>query len=44
VEFYGSVADLELEHGHVFDENAAFDILGVVIPVARLFAPRPKRA
>jgi uncharacterized protein YlxP (DUF503 family) len=44
VEFYGSVADLELEHGHVFDEHAAVDILGVVIPVARLFAPRPKRA
>jgi hypothetical protein len=41
VEFYGSPADLELPHGHVFGEHDSFDVLGVKIPVARLLLPSP---
>lgn len=38
VEFYGSVADLDLQCGHVFTENDTIEILGIAIPVADLFA------
>jgi hypothetical protein len=38
VEQYGCVADLERDAGHVFDESATLDILGVAIPVGSLFA------
>jgi len=37
VEFYGEPADLARKHGHVFTERDSFEILGIVIPVARLF-------
>jgi hypothetical protein len=37
VEFYGSPADLELPHGHVFDESSVVDILGARIAVSDLF-------
>jgi len=41
VEFYGSVADLAIEHGHVFPEHGTINVLGVSIPVADLFTVRP---
>jgi hypothetical protein len=37
VEAYDSAADLELPHGNVFTEYAAFQLLGLTIPVAFLF-------
>jgi hypothetical protein len=37
VEFYGSPADLETAHGHVFTEADTLEVLGVAIPVASLF-------
>jgi hypothetical protein len=39
VEFYGSVKDLEAPHGRIFTIPEAFEVLGVVIPVAGLFEP-----
>jgi hypothetical protein len=36
VEFYASPADLATECGHVFDERATFEVLGVSIRVAEL--------
>jgi hypothetical protein len=39
VEFYGTPADLELKHGHVFREGTTFHILGVEIAVASLLLP-----
>jgi hypothetical protein len=38
VEFFGSPADLVLEHGRLFTERDTLNILGVEIPVAELFA------
>jgi hypothetical protein len=40
VEYYGSLADLELEHGRVFTEHDTIDILGVAIAVDALFLKR----
>ncbi len=42
VEFYGTLQDLELEHGRVFTERDSIDILGIVIPVATLFLKSPR--
>ena len=39
VEFYGSLADLELNNGRVFGINDAVEILGVSVAVADLFEP-----
>jgi Uma2 family endonuclease len=36
-EYYETVEDLDLPHGHVFGEDATIEILGVAIPVASLF-------
>ncbi len=40
LEFYGDADDLAMEHGRVFEDGDEIDILGVVIPVAKLFPPR----
>lgn len=37
VEYYGAPKDLETEHGRIFTEHDAFDVLGIAIPVAALF-------
>ena len=36
VEFYGSLQDLQAEHGQILAEQDALEILGVAIPVAAL--------
>jgi hypothetical protein len=42
VEYYSSTEDLATEHGRVFTETDAVDILGITIPVADLFEiPNP---
>lgn len=43
LEFYGDVGDLAMEHGRAFGDGDEIDILGVVIPVAKLFPPRTSR-
>ena len=41
VEFYGSLHELEEDHGQVFTERDTLDILGIAIPVADLFDDSP---
>ena len=41
VEFYGSLADLELTNGHVFGIHDKVEILGVSVAVTDLFEPQP---
>jgi hypothetical protein len=37
VEFFGSLQDLEAEHGRILTERDTLEILGVAIPIAVLF-------